>query len=690
MYFTEVGNNDVREIVKATGKIQTVAGSGGTQGYSGDGALATSATLNQPQGLAMDAAGNLYIADTGNSVIREISAATGTISTIAGNGTPTYGGDGGRATSASLNQPYGLASAGGSLYVADLLNNRVRRIDPSGIITTVAGTGQAGYAGDTQPASNARLNHPYAVAVDPAGDLFISDSENNVVRKINAATQVITTFAGNSAAGSTGDGVNADSGNPEINRPFGLVLDSGGDLFIADQLGLRVRAVYGNVGNILYKDIKVTNTSAPVSQRLDNDGNAPLQLTSIAPVSNAAIDPASTTCNTTSSMAPGAECTIGVEFKPAVVGSPITGSISIASNAANSADTVYLSGNSLSIEPTTTTLVSSTNPSAVGQAVIFTASISSLYTGNPPLNGTVQFLDSSNGNALLGGAAQNVTSTRTATLTTAGLSLGSHSIVAVYSGDSNNQTSTSSPALVQVVKQSTNLSLTSNDNPARVYDSITFTVNASASPAGGPIPTGSISFYADGSLLPGCSVNLNSGVATCSNSLLTAGSHTITASYAGDINNLPANSNALTQVVNVATTTTTLATSNASVLLTAPVTFTAQVTGTNSSVPTGNIVFKDGAATIGTIGVNGSGVATITTSTLTAGTHTITAVYGGDTDYNSSTSAPLIQTIQKVATSAAVISSANPANAGATVRFTVTVTAANSTSPNVSITGPVT
>lgn len=681
VYFTEIGNNTVREIVTATGLIQTIAGTG-TQGYSGDGGAATSARLNQPQGLAFDASHNLFIADTVNNVIRKVNAADGTISTYAGDGNPGYAGDGQSVSSAEFNQPYGIAfGSDGSLFIADFFNNRVRRIDPSGNLSTVAGTGLAYYSGDDRQAVGGTMNHPSSVGVDAGGNLYISDSENNVVRRVNAATGNITTFAGNSASNSVGDGYNADSGMPSMNKTYGLVLDAANNLFVSDRLGLKVREVYGNTGSIVYKDIKVTNTSPPVSQRLDNDGNAPLQLSSIAPVSNAAIDSASTTCSTTAPMAPGDECVIGVEFKPTVVGSPVTGSISIASNAANSPDIVDVAGNSLSIEPTTTALISSVNPSAVGQAVKFTATVTSQAS---TLSGTVQFFD---GSTLIGGAAQILnSSTRSASVTTSSLSLGSHSITAVFSGDSSSQTSTSSP-LTQIVKQTASLALASGTNPAHVYDAITFTVTATEAPAGGSTPTGSIVFLADGSLLPNGTIALANGTASYTTSLLDAGSHTITASYAGDNDNLPADSNAVTQVVNLATTTTTLATSNANVLLTVPVTFTAQVAGGSSSVPTGSVVFKDGTTALGTVTVNNSGVASLTTSTLSAGTHSITATYQGDADYDVSTSAALTQTVRKVATSSIVTSSANPAKAGSTISFAATVTAANNTSPNVPITG---
>ena len=683
IYFSDSGNSAIREIVHATGLIETVAGTG-VVGYSGDGGAATQAMLNHPEGLAIDAAGNLYIADTNNNVLREISVTTGVISTIAGNGTAGFAGDGGSATAGMLNQPWGIfANSDGSLYIADFLNNRVRKIDLTGKLSTVAGNGNADYTGDKGPALSAALNHPASVVVDAAADVFVSDSENNVVRKVNGATQIITTLVGSGGAGSSGDGLDGDNAATSLNKPYGLALDGSGDLYVCDRLGLRVREVLGSVGRIQYKDIKVTNTSAPIGQGIDNDGNAPLHLSSITPVSNAAIDPATTTCSTSAAMASGAACVIGAEFKPMVVGSPVSGTISIASDSSNTPVTIDLFGNSLSIEPTTTTLTSSVNPSAVGGAVIFSAKVSSQST---TLTGSVQFLD---GTTVLGGTAVLLnTSTRVATYTTTSLALGSHSITAVYSGDSADQTSTSN-TVVQVVKQTSALSLVSNDNPAHVYDAITFTATANTNPPGGTTPTGSVVFSADSSQLPNGTIALTNGVASYTTSLLAAGTHAITASYAGDVNNLPGDSNTLSQIVNLAPTSTTLVTSNASVLVTTSVTFTASVNGGGTSTPTGNIVFKDGTTTIGTVAVNNLGIASLTISTLATGSHSITAVYQGDADFAGSTSPLVVETVGKISTSAAITSSANPAEAGATIRFTVTVTATNSTTPNLPVTGQV-
>jgi sugar lactone lactonase YvrE len=222
------------------GDIATVAGNG-TRNYSGDGGAATSAEL-EPIAIAVDASGNIYIADLFSSRIREVTATTGIISTVAGNGTAGYSGDGAAATSAELNQPDGVAvDASKNIYIADHSNNRVRKVTFStGFISTVAGNGTAGYSGDGGPPTSAELNGPGGLAVDSAGNIYISDFSNNRVRWV-ASTSVISTLAGNGTAGYAGDGGRATSA--ELNGPNGLSLDTAGNIYIADYGNSRIRAV---------------------------------------------------------------------------------------------------------------------------------------------------------------------------------------------------------------------------------------------------------------------------------------------------------------------------------------------------------------------------------------------------------------------------------------------------------------
>ena len=234
LYIADYYNNRVREV--SGGLITTVAGKG-TAGFSGDSGLATKAQLNNPTVVALDPSGNLFIGDYGNNRIREVSG--GTIFTAAGNGTAGFSGDNGNAAISQMHLPYSVAvDSNGDVFIADYQNNRVRKVS-SGIVTTMAGTGVAGYSGDNGPATSAQLNHPSAVMLDSSGNLYIADSGNSRIRKITAGT--ITTVTGNGTAGYGGD--NGSALTAEINQPTGLALDSSGNLYIADTLNNRVRKV---------------------------------------------------------------------------------------------------------------------------------------------------------------------------------------------------------------------------------------------------------------------------------------------------------------------------------------------------------------------------------------------------------------------------------------------------------------
>ena len=229
--------------------IYTAAGNH-TAGYQGDGGAATSAEMKSPNCVAIDSSGNIYVAEWGNSVVRKIASATGLISTVAGTGVAGFSGDGGAATSAQLNRPSGIAvDSSGNLYIADGSNNRIREVTASnGRINTIAGNGTASYAGDGAAATGAELNGPTSVALDGSGNLYIADYGNSRIRKITSSSGFITTVAGSAAAGFTGDGGLATSA--ELYGPWGVYVDSSGNLFIADTLNNRIREVTASDGNI--------------------------------------------------------------------------------------------------------------------------------------------------------------------------------------------------------------------------------------------------------------------------------------------------------------------------------------------------------------------------------------------------------------------------------------------------------
>jgi trimeric autotransporter adhesin len=226
--------------------INTFAGTGAA-GFTGDGGLATLAKLNSCTGVAYDGAGNIYIADRGNNVVRKVNT-YGYISTFAGNDTAGYSGDGGNPTLAELNQPYGVATdVAGNVYIADYGNNAVRVVSPSGYISTFAGGNLAGYSGDGAKAKSAQLSGPEAVAVDQSGNVYIADANNNVVRIMYAVDSLISTFAGNGYPGYSGDGSAAASA--QLNAPSSLAIDVYGDVYIADYLNNAIRKV-DTSGNI--------------------------------------------------------------------------------------------------------------------------------------------------------------------------------------------------------------------------------------------------------------------------------------------------------------------------------------------------------------------------------------------------------------------------------------------------------
>jgi len=239
VYISRRSHNIISKI-DSNGMLTDVVGTGDS-GYSGDGGPATEATLKVPAGLTFDKQGNLYIADRENHVVRKVNT-QGIITTVAGTGTAGFGGDGGPATKAQLNLPSDMAvDSEGNLYISDRSNNRIRKVAPDGTITTYAGTGNEGYNGDNMAATRATLDKPFGLAVDKEGNLYIADRGNNRIRMVDAASGLIVTVAGDGGFFFIGD--NGPAYRASIAGPTDVAVDDEGNIYIADRSNNRIRMV---------------------------------------------------------------------------------------------------------------------------------------------------------------------------------------------------------------------------------------------------------------------------------------------------------------------------------------------------------------------------------------------------------------------------------------------------------------
>ncbi len=249
LFIADTANNRIRKLDTATNAMATVAGTG-EDAFGGDNGPATLAQLSKPAGVFADTAGNFYIADSGNNRIRYVRVVNGKIETIIGKGTAGYSGDGGPPKNAELNNPRSIfRDPAGNFYIADSGNHCIRKLTAISMsITTIAGTGTAGYSGDGGPATAARLNSPRSAVLDAAGNLYIADHGNNCIRKVDAVTQTISTVAGTGAAGYSGNGGPATAAL--LDRPHDAVPDAAGNLFIADTHNDALRIVSVHDGTI--------------------------------------------------------------------------------------------------------------------------------------------------------------------------------------------------------------------------------------------------------------------------------------------------------------------------------------------------------------------------------------------------------------------------------------------------------
>ena len=275
IFFADGLENRVRKITLSSGTITTVAGNGTTGSY-GDNGPATNAALNRPCGLCLDRNGNIYVSDTYNNKIRKVDALTNIITTIAGTGVAGNTGIGGLATNAELNQPGGIfLDSMGNIIFCDAINNMIKKIDATtGILTTIAGTGVAGYSGNGGIAANAELNFPGRGYIDNQNNLYFADYDNGAIRRIDGVTGIIKTVAGTGTIGFSGDGGPATDAQLS---PAGVVLDSNGTIYIADFDNNRIRKVYSTlaVNNVH------TNSQAYSLFPNPNDGN--FTISQIAP-----------------------------------------------------------------------------------------------------------------------------------------------------------------------------------------------------------------------------------------------------------------------------------------------------------------------------------------------------------------------------------------------------------------------
>ena len=434
IYVADTMNQMIRKIAPGNNTVSTIVGTGAAS-YTGDGGLALAATLNTPTGVAVDAAGNLYIADQGNNAIRRVDALSGIITTVAGGNSTLYGpnnvvldtsgnlyiadsfnnvvrklsstgtmtiyagggvnlGDGGAATAAQLSNPQGIAvDSSGNLYIADLGNSRVRKVTAATqVITTVAGTGSYGNAGDGGPATSAALNSPAGIRLDAAANLYIADAGANVIRLVNASSGIISTIAGNGNSGYTGDlGVATFA---TLNNPMDVLTDASGNVLIADNSNSVVRKVTFLPPTLSFPPTYVTLTSAVVPVTLSNAGNAALTFSGLSVSAGfQQKTTGSSDCSVSVPLNPGATCQMSLVFVPTVTGA-VSGTLTIVSNSGNVSSSqaiVNLTGNApsgipaVTLSPTSLTF----SPQGVGTSATKSVTLTNSGTATLPIS-TIQ------------------------------------------------------------------------------------------------------------------------------------------------------------------------------------------------------------------------------------------------------------------------------------------------------------
>jgi sugar lactone lactonase YvrE len=586
LYIAETANQIIRK-VDTSGNITTIAGTG-AQGFSNISGPANAAQLDSPQGLALDTSDNLYIADTHNHAIRKLNLATGTLSTIAGTGVPGFSGDSGLATGAQLDLPTALAlDSQNNLYLADTRNHRIRRIEATtGLITTIAGNGTQGLSGDNGPASAASIDSPTGLALDASNNLYLADTHNHRIRRIDATTGLITTIAGTGAEGFSGDSVQATTATLAL--PHGLTLDGTGNLYFADTENHRIRRIDATTGLI-------TTVVGNGTQGFSGD---------TGPATAAALDTPRDTA-----------------FPPsALITLADTGNQRIRQLQPQSATIQTIAG----LGVTTPGALTLSAPSVIAYG---TGSITAALTTSTAATGLITFLDTANA-ATTTLATIPLTSTG-AIFNTSALPAGVHNLTATYTGDQTHSAAQSSTFVLTITPRQLRAALA----PVTLL-------------YGQPVPsiTGTLA-----GLLPQDASNLTATFTTTAAQLSPAGTYPFGASLSGSAaGNYILAITPADLTINPAPSLiilTDLLATGATATAGTPLTLTSHVAATTSGQPTGTVTLLDGPVQILTSPVSPSGDSTFITSSLAQGAHTLTALYRGDPNFSPATSPPALITV---------------------------------------------
>lgn len=628
LYFAETGNHVVRKVTP-DGVITTVAGNG-VQGFAGDNGEATAAELDSPTGLAVDSAGDIFIADSHNHRVREVYVASGMIATIAGTGVAGYSGDGGAATAASLDLPTALVlDAAGDVVIADTKNHRVRRIAAAtGAITTVAGDGVEGYSGDGGAATAASIDSPNGLALDEAGNLYIADTHNGRVRKVSTTTGVISTVAGVAISGGNMQAFSGDNGPATaagLALPRGLTMDAAGNLYFADSANHRIRRI-SPTGTI-------TTVAGQGTEAFGGD-NAAAVTASLDSPQSVALSPAGQLTLADSGNQRVRQ--LDAQTTPDIHTIAGLGTVTLGALTLNGPSVVAYGSGSV-----TATLATSTNAT-----------------------GSVTFLEDSGGTLItLGAAGLNSDS---ASFNTSALVAATYNLSATYAGDASHSAAQSA-VLVMTVSP---LGITAAVNPAAI-------LYGQAIPALSGTLTGVLAQDAG---------KVAAVYTTTAAALSPVGVYPIAAMLTGSAAGNYSVSVTPAAILSIAQapSQTGLTASSSAPGLGLPVTLTVQATSTTSGVPTGRVTLLDGSSTLAVVSLT-AGAATFTTSGLAQGAHDLSAAYSGDADFLPSSSATAELAVGAASdftmTATGTTTQTIPAGSAATYSFSVAMVGAAMASP---------